>query len=268
MLTRDVQWHLLSRLLHRDLADERHTTNIHTHYNVPYEICNPESTGQPGDLVKSQNTGFGLSFFNCAPTSTRLLKPFNPELHKPITISQFLSRKLRWITLGGQYNWTKKTYPETVPPAFPEDIAGLIRYHFPDIAPEAAIVNVYSPGDTLSLHRDVSEESDQGLVSISLGCDGIFIVGLDEDEASDSRVVALRLHSGDAVYMSGPSRYAWHGVPQIVPGTCPTWLSTWPMIPDDYDPAMVDKIESKRFEDWRGWMANKRINLNVRQIQI
>ena len=218
--------------------------------------------------MESEVTGLGVSFFNCSPKSVRLLNPLNPKLHKPLTISQFLSRKLRWITLGGQYDWTDKSYPQTVPPAFPEDIAGLIHHHFPDTAPEAAIVNVYSPGDTLSLHRDVSEESDQGLVSISLGCDGIFIVGLDETEKSNNPAVALRLHSGDAVYMSGSSRYAWHGVPQIVQGTCPTWLSTWPVFPDDHDPAMVEGTQSRRYGDWLGWMANKRINLNVRQMRV
>ena len=37
--------------------------------------------------------------------------------------------------------------------------------------PQAAIVNVYSPGDSISLHRDVSEGKEAGLVSISLGCE-------------------------------------------------------------------------------------------------
>ena len=207
------------------------------------------------------------SFFNCSPKSTALIKPINPTVHKPITISQFLCRKLRWMTLGGQYDWTKKAYPQTVPPAFPEDVLDLIHHYFPDMVPQAAIVNVYSPGDTLCLHRDVSEESERGLVSVSLGCDGIFVIGLDEDEGNAHRSIALRLHSGDAVYMSGPSRYAWHGIPQIVPGTCPNWLSTWPMGQDEAESGTVEDIEARRYGAWRGWMAQKRINLNVRQMR-
>ena len=144
--------------------------------------------------------------------------------------------------------------------------------------PEAAIVNLYSPGDTLSMHRDVSEQCDTGLVSVSIGCDAIFVIGLDglasqqegEDDPSEmgceqdgdgdneelgTRVIALRLRSGDAVYMTGASRFAWHGVPKIISGTCPVWLKDWPA-----------EEGMDRFEAWRGWMEGKRINLNVRQM--
>ncbi|KAI9672939.1 MAG: Acetamidase [Caeruleum heppii] len=76
-----------------------------------------------------------------------------------------LEKKLRWMTLGGQYDWATKRYPSERPPAFPRDIATLLMVLFPQIRPEAAIVNLYSPGDTLSLHRDVSEQSEQDLVS-------------------------------------------------------------------------------------------------------
>ena len=117
---------------------------------------------------------------------------------------------------------------------------------FTDTKAQAAIVNLYSPGDTLSVHRDVAETSSHGLVSLSLGCDAVFIIGTDDDT-----VLALRLRSGSAVYMSGASRFAWHGVPQIVAGTCPEYLRNWPG--EDYG-------------KWEGWMEGKRVNLNVRQM--
>lgn len=153
-------------------------------------------------------------------------------------------------------------YPDDTPPAFPSDISSLLCGLFPEMIPEAAIVNFYSPGDTLSLHRDVAEGCNRGLISISIGCDGIFILGLDDerkpavsesDSATSSKILAIRLRSGDAVYMDGESRFAWHGVPQIVPDTCPDWLKDWPAIDGGY-------------EHWKGWMDNKRINLNVRQM--
>lgn len=191
-----------------------------------------------------------------------MFKPKDPTIHKPLTTQQFLTKKLRWITLGGQYDWTNKVYPSGKPPAFPEDIKNLIESLFPMKA-EAAIVNLYSPGDTLSLHRDVSEECDQPLVSISLGCDGIFVIGLDEvDEDDRARVEVIRLRSGDAVLMSGKSRYAWHGVPKVLEGTCPSWMADWPF------EEVVDEqggVE-RRFEEWRGWIKGKRVNLNVRQM--
>ena len=64
----------------------------------------------------------------------------------------------------------------------------------------------------------------------------------------------LRLRSGDAIYMTGESRFAWHGVPKVLKGTCPEYLEDWP-------------AEGGEYEEWRGWMKNKRINLNVRQMK-
>jgi alkylated DNA repair protein alkB family protein 1 len=239
LLPPDVQLSLLNKLLHRDLCNPEHKTNVHMHYHVSYPA--------PPD-----------SYFD-QPSSNLVFSPRDPSSHKPITTAQYLTRKLRWMTLGGQYDWTRKLYPTGPPPAFPADLKHLIESLFP-IKAEAAIVNLYSPGDTLSLHRDVSEECNQPLVSISLGCDGIFIAGLNGDgEDGGPRVSAMRLRSGDAVLMSGEARYAWHGVPKIVEGSCPGWMADWPGIG-------VDGEEGGRFAQWKGWMAGKRINLNVRQM--
>jgi alkylated DNA repair protein alkB family protein 1 len=178
---------------------------------------------------------------------------------------------MRWMTLGGQYDWTQKRYPDTTPPAFPSDIKMLLQSAFEDTAAEAAIVNLYSPGDTLSMHRDVAESSATGLISISLGCDALFVIGTSPSTSapahaldgsslgtSEDKILTLRLRSGSAVYMSGPSRFAWHGVPQILSGTCPTYLKSWPA-------GDVDDAENE-YEEWRGWMESKRVNLNVRQM--
>ena len=195
-------------------------------------------------------------------TSSEIFLPLDDSIHKPFTVFQFLSRKLRWLTLGGQYDWTHKRYPLENPP-FPADIAAFIHGLFPEMIAEAAIVNVYRPGDTLSMHRDVSEECERGLVSISLGCDGIFVVGMGSESDGNEKSFVVRLHSGDAVFMTGPSRFAWHGVPQILPGTCPEWLRPWPATVDsDFNHDSKDPYEA-----WRGWMSNKRINLNVRQMR-
>lgn len=204
------------------------------HYDVPYP---PEMS----------------SFFDLSAKDLAF-DPKDPTLHKPITTQQFLNKKLRWMTLGGQYDWTNKVYPEGPPPPFPPSTKNLVEHLFPMKA-EAAIVNLYSPGDTLSLHRDVAESCDQPLVSISLGCDGIFVIGLEAVEEGaphgEPRVVVLRLRSGDAVLMSGESRYAWHGVPKVVEGSCPDWMQDWP---------------GEQYPEWKGWMKGKRVNLNVRQM--
>lgn len=234
LLTPRVQVALLDKLLHRDLSNPAHKTNLHLHHHVRYRTSNNETKSS--------------SFF--AENHSTTIDAKDPAIHKPITFDQLLKSKLRWITLGGQYDWTNKIYPDEVPPVFPPDIAAMLKHLLPSVDAQAAIVNFYSPGDTLSIHRDVSEKCDRDLISISIGCDGIFLVGNDE-----GIVAAIRLRSGDAILMSGISRYAWHGVPKILAGTCPEWLRAWPDIPPQGS-----------YESWRGWMDNKRINLNVRQM--
>lgn len=105
------QRELLWRLLHRDLADERHATNVGLHYRVPYEICAAgnepaaqsskpdQEADEPGDLAAPKCA----SFFSCPPSSDALLEPLDASVHKALTMEQFLNKKLRWITLGGQY---------------------------------------------------------------------------------------------------------------------------------------------------------------------
>lgn len=121
-------------------------------------------------------------------------------------------------------------------------------------------MNFYTPGDTMMMHRDVSEFSDKGLVSLSLGCDGLFMIAPNDANTPDfgtkdgKEYLLLKLRSGDAIYMTNESRYAWHGVPKVLTGTCPEYLQEWPATGDG------------KYEDWRGWMKNKRINLNVRQM--
>jgi DNA alkylation damage repair protein AlkB len=176
-------------------------------------------------------------------------------------VRQVLQKRLHWVTLGGQYDWTNRLYPGEATPEFPKDIRQFLESLFPNTSAQAAIVNFYSPGDTMMMHRDVSEETDRGLISLSFGCDGLFMIapsaGPGQNSAMDgdsTPFLLLRLRSGDAIYMSEESRYAWHGVPKIIKGTCPDYIEDWP-------------ATSHAHDDWRGWMKNKRINLNVRQMK-
>ena len=242
-------------MFHRDLSSPQHKTNVDLHYLL-------------------DRPPVGNSFFEHQTPSTEIIQPKDPSVHKPITQRQLLDKKLRWMTVGGQYNWTDKVYPDEEPPEFPQDIKDLLSGLFPQTTAEAAIVNLYSPGDTLSLHRDVSEECDQGLISISIGCDCLFIIGLDGkdnadtlaqpelEHACDSNIKyhVFRLRSGDAVYMSGSSRFAWHGVPLIIPDTCPDELRSWPA-------SLTGECNEDENDHWRDWLSTKRVNLNVRQMK-
>lgn len=248
----EVQKILLRQIIHRDLSNPRHQTNLHLHYDLPYPAKNADSSLQD------------QSFFSYPPESTTTFTPKDPEVHKPLTIKQVLDRRLHWVTLGGQYDWTSRVYPEERPPEFPRDIASFLETLFPETVAQAAIVNFYTPGDTMMMHRDVSEETDKGLISLSIGCDSLFMIAPNDigkmseedkkglDGGKDH--VLLRLRSGDAIYMTKESRFAWHGVPKVLKGTCPDYLEDWP-------------AEGDEFEEWRGWMKNKRININVRQMR-
>ncbi|RAL16319.1 oxidoreductase, 2OG-Fe(II) oxygenase family [Aspergillus homomorphus CBS 101889] len=249
-----VQIELLSRLFHRDLSNPRHQTNLHLHYEMTY----PSKGMTDSSVVDSRRTQepppTPPSFFVDDPA--RVIHPKDANVHKPLTVQSVLTKRLRWVTLGGQYDWTAKVYPAERPPEFPPDIAKLLHTMFPETEAQAAILNVYSPGDTLSAHRDVSEECDAGLISISFGCDGLFLISHDDGAGCE----IIRLRSGDAVYMDGTSRFAWHAVPKILPDSCPAWLADWP--------SMAGNAGAAQYETWKGWMSGKRINLNVRQMSL
>ena len=195
------------------------------------------------------------SFFSLLIEPSNERQPLDPTTHKPILLDPFLLRKLRWTTLGGQYDWTAKKYPAEKSPLFPSGVAELLETFFPEMRAEAAIVNVYTVSDVLSMYRDVAEDSGRGLASVSMGCDAIVVIGLgsDNDQATVSSVQAtatevkaslvVRVRPGDAVFMSGLSLLAWHGLPQIIPGTCPDFLKSWPAGEDG---------KSSEFEQWRG----------------
>jgi DNA alkylation damage repair protein AlkB len=239
LLPSKVQMALLDKLMHRDLSNPEHLTNLHLFHEVIY----PAGSSA---IVNIAHT----SFFAMDPATS--FEPKDSAIHKTMTVSQMLKRKLRWMTLGGQYDWTAKVYPKEQPPPFPSDVAGLLRACFPEVDAQAAIVNLYTPGDTLSVHRDVSEECDRGLISVSIGCDALFIVA-NEDA---SVIETIRLRSGDGVLMSGLSRYLWHAVPKVLPDTCPAQIADWPATSNE-----------SAFTSWKGWMQTKRINLNVRQMK-
>ncbi|KAJ2904687.1 hypothetical protein MKZ38_007428 [Zalerion maritima] len=296
LMPTSIQRVLLSKLIHRDLSKPPHQTNLHLHYELPYPSPPPET---PEDSPP-RDPGV-QSFFVYPPTSPVRFLPHDPTIHKPLSIKQVLERRLHWVTLGGQYDWTNRIYPSSHPPSFPPDISSFLEKLFPQTLAQAAIVNFYTPGDTMMMHRDVSEEVNRGLVSLSMGCDALFMitpndVGLggdvnnnnnnnnnndneaqtvaeseaggeetvgegntNEKKRKNKKFLLLRIRSGDGIYMTEEARYAWHGVPKVLKGTCPEELQDWPA---EAESEGVDK-----FSEWKGWLKNKRINLNVRQMR-
>lgn len=233
-----VQTELLSRLIHRDLSNPEHQTNLHTYYDVTY----PED---------SQNASGRRSFF--ADNPARVLHPKDPDTHSSLSVQNVLEKKLRWASLCGNNDTNARVDTPGTSPTFPSDIAQLLRAAFPGTDAYSATLNFSSGGDSLSAHREVNDDRDVGLFSVNFGCDGLFLISDDDGNGCE----VIRLRSGDAVYMNGSSRLAWHGVPRILPSTCPGWLADWPSL--DVQGSDPD------YSVWKGWMSAKQVNLTVRQ---
>ncbi len=90
---------------------------------------------------------------------------------------------------------------------------------FPGFAPEACLVNRYTPGTRLTLHQDRDEGNlSHPIVSVSLGVPAIFLFGGIERRDRPRRV---RLEHGDVVVWGGPSRLAFHGIDTLKEGAHP-----------------------------------------------
>ncbi|KAF2801431.1 uncharacterized protein BDZ99DRAFT_577573 [Mytilinidion resinicola] len=273
LLPPESQWLMLDHLLHRELSIPLHTNNLSQDYTIPY----------PPHLADATSP---LSFFTYPQNNKHpAFIPINPlSSHKTLNTAQFLQKKLRWLTLGSQYNWSTRSYPPSSPTPFPADLAELVTTLFKaSFKPESGVVLLYSPKDYMPVHRDVSEESPRGLASFTLGCDGLFIIAKedlpreereqgDEPEApphhassknskSDSPkqpMVVIRVRSGDVVQMDGPTRWAWHAMPKVMAGTCPESLHAWPVKEGGGAP--------KEYARWKGYMRSKRLNISCRQV--
>uniref|UniRef100_A0ACD5VBW3 Uncharacterized protein n=1 Tax=Avena sativa TaxID=4498 RepID=A0ACD5VBW3_AVESA len=172
-----------------------------------------------------------------------------------------LVRKLRWSTLGLQFDWSKRNYDVSLPhnnipdalstlakkmaiPAMPSGV---------EFSPEAAIVNYYGPSDMLGGHVDDMEADwTKPIVSISLGCKCIFLLG---GKTRDEVPRAMFLRSGDIVLMASEARERFHGVPRIFTESDQQEISGLePQLSGDDDRFILDYIQ------------NSRININIRQV--
>ena len=236
--------------MHKYLANPNHKINLEADYDIDYP---------------NGEQDYESSFFSYAPTdihSTPKKSASGPSLN----MAQFLSKKLRWLTLGSQYDWPTRAYPKNSKTDFPKDIAKLVAGLFPHIRAESGVCLLYGGKDYMPVHRDVSEQCEKALASFSLGCDGIFIVARGEEEIDDpgerrKRVVAIRVRSGDCIHLDGETRWAWHAMPRTIAGTCPDHLKDWPV-----GTLGASQTDEKAFVKWKGYMGRKRLNVSCRQV--
>ncbi|KAK9379026.1 uncharacterized protein V2V93DRAFT_374796 [Kockiozyma suomiensis] len=255
LLSPEIQRQLIVDIIEEYLPPKEHLTNLHSAYSLPEPF---NLFGYPPDLSISQSSSSATAAAS------------------PTTLSALQSRKLRWVTLGGQYNWTTKQYPSWEPqtsgfPAFPPSLTTLLRgtssaIFKSSLVPEASIINFYSDGDILSPHQDIAEKSRADLASISIGCEAVFFCGLDKS----SPPLQIRLRSGDVVLMGGQSRFAHHGIGRVWGHTSPDYLTEF-----DYFASVAPANPSIKLppevidgrKHYAEWILSKRINLNIRQMR-
>jgi len=172
-----------------------------------------------------------------------------------------LMRKLRWSTLGLQFDWSKRNYDVSLPhKRIPDALANLAKnMAIPampfgeEFKPEAAIVNYYGPSDMLGGHVDDMEADwTKPIVSISLGCKCIFLLG---GKTRDEVPTAMFLRSGDIVLMAGEARERFHGVPRIFTESDQQEIS-----------ALVSQLSGEDDCFILDYIKNSRININIRQV--
>lgn len=177
------------------------------------------------------------------------------------TTAATLVRKLRWSTLGLQFDWSKRYYDVSLPHnKIPDALASLAKkISSPamspgeEFKPEAAIVNYYGPSDMLGGHVDDMEADwTKPIVSISLGCKCIFLLG---GKTRDEAPTAMFLRSGDIVLMAGEARECFHGVPRIFTDSDHQEIS-----------ALISQLSSGDDHFILDYINNSRININIRQV--
>ncbi|CDY34828.1 BnaA09g47540D [Brassica napus] len=172
-----------------------------------------------------------------------------------------LLRKLRWSTLGLQFDWSKRNYDVSLPHNnIPDALCQLAKKHAAiampageEFRPEGAIVNYFGLGDTLGGHLDDMEADwSKPIVSMSLGCKAIFLLG---GKSKEDPPHAMYLRSGDVVLMAGEARECFHGVPRIF---------------IDEENADIGALESELSHDsgqfFAEYIKTSRININIRQV--
>ncbi|KAL9151733.1 hypothetical protein ABFS82_11G071600 [Erythranthe guttata] len=176
-------------------------------------------------------------------------------------LASVLLRKLRWSTLGVQFDWSKRSYNvslphKKIPDALHQLAKRMAKPAMPcgeEFQPEAAIVNYFGAGDMLGGHLDDMEKDwSKPIVSMSLGCKAIFLLG---GKSREHNPTAMFLRSGDVVLMAGEARECFHGVPRIF---------------TDAENAEISDLESQfTGEDekpYLNYVRTSRININIRQV--
>jgi alkylated DNA repair protein (DNA oxidative demethylase) len=152
--------------------------------------------------------------------SAPLFQPRMPRTGKPFSVQMTNCGSLGWVSdkeHGYRYQPLHLTTGKPWPP-IPGKLLELWQtYTAAAGLPEACLINVYPARARMGSHRDADENEPRApVLSVSLGDDAVFHVGGLQRSDPKVRVV---LHSGDVCVLGGLSRFAYHGIDRILPGT-------------------------------------------------
>lgn len=182
-----------------DLLRNPNKTNLHCHHN------DDDINNMMSDIWLNSNDYIDQMIGNT-----------NEQIDKSLVLS-----KVRWVTLGYQYDWTSRSYNRENYVPFPVALGRLCKELTASIYeqsgftldPEAAIVNFYQNGSIMGGHQDDAEKTtDHPVISISIGCPCVFLLGGNNKEEAP---LPILLRSGDILFMGGNSRLRYHGVPKV-----------------------------------------------------
>ncbi|MGW7200009.1 alpha-ketoglutarate-dependent dioxygenase AlkB family protein [Streptomyces chryseus] len=88
---------------------------------------------------------------------------------------------------------------------------------YTEYSPDTALVNFYDGDAKMGMHQDKDERSGAPVVSLSIGDTCVFRFG--NPQGRGRPYTDVELASGDLFVFGGPSRFAYHGVPKVRPGT-------------------------------------------------
>lgn len=168
-------------------------------------------------------------------------------------------KRLRWATLGHQYNWGSRKYDAFE--QLPEELAKLATTALEIInntqlpiplkmEGDAAILNLYRNGDRLRGHKDDAEMNlDVPLVSVSVGAPCLFLLG-HLSRGTTPQPVLIR--GGDCIVLSKKDRLVYHGVVRLLSFKAATQHS--PKQSNSPEPGFsdVDVFDA----DWKGSRKN------------
>lgn len=126
---------------------------------------------------------------------------------------------LGWTSDARGYRYSARDPASGLPwPALPAPFLRLAREAaaaagFAGFAPDACLLNRYTPGTRLTLHQDRNERDfSQPIVSVSLGIPAVFLWG---GLLRSERALRVPLRHGDVAVWGGADRLRFHGVAPV-----------------------------------------------------